>query len=275
LVWLVNNDAVVEPQTLSLLVAAMQADPRVGMCSPVIRYLEGGKVEDAGTVFDLETATELATDDLEVARRWQAQHPDKFAIFGTALLLSRALVERVGLLDEDFFAYWEDTDLSIRSNLAGFRNRTVFEANVFHAKTPPEVSETGRKPHFYYYMARNELLLLRKHLRGALRLKALLWSIRRTLRRLNRRRDDPRVMDACLAGLWDGILRRTGEYRPDRRMPQPWRGLLLRALDAWGGPGGRAAARPAAEPGRGAVDGPPPSRPAGPGDGPRTLPPSE
>ena len=79
------------------------------------------------------------------------------------MLIRRALVEAVGHFDEQFFAYWEDVDYSLRSIRAGYHNIVVSENEVRHA---PGIHETGlsaKPPHFFYYMARNELLLTRKH----------------------------------------------------------------------------------------------------------------
>lgn len=232
-VWLLNNDAIAEPKTLAQLIGAMQANPTLGMTSPVLRYPEDSSIEYAAGYFDLGTATHRITCDLDEARLWQGEHADRISLVGTALLIRASLIRALGPLDESLFAYWEDTDLSIRANAAGFRNLAVLDANVFHVKTPPEISERGRQPHFYYYMTRNELLLWRKHLSGALRLKASLWSVLRALPKIDRRADDPRVGEACLAGLWDGLTGRTGEYHPSRRMPEPWKALLYRTRRVW------------------------------------------
>lgn len=228
-VWLLNNDAVTEPDTLSRLVAAMQTRPDAGMASPVIRYSGAGTIEYAAGWFDPDRAAHAVTSDLGEARDWLTRYPDRISLFGTALLLSRRLIETVGLLDEALFAYWEDTDLSIRANAAGLRNIAVLDADVFHVKTDPSISESSRKPHFYYYMTRNEILLARKHISGVLRIKSLLWSTRRALLKIDLRPDEPAVADALLAGLWDGVIGKSGEYTPARRMPQPFRSLVLGA----------------------------------------------
>lgn len=224
-VWLLNNDAMTEPDTLKLLVAAMQAHPRIGMASPIIRYYPGGQIEYAGEMIDIDVPACAGTIDIEQAREWQETRPERMVLFGTALLVSKKLINVVGLFDEKLFAYWEDTDMSIRANMAGFRNITVFDACVYHVKpshTVPALDE-HRKPHFYYYITRNEFLLWRKHVSLRVRLRASMWSIARAVNKINRLQGNDLACDACLLGIWHGLTNRTGPYISSRRINQPWR----------------------------------------------------
>ena len=72
---------------------------------------------------DLANCLIESTIDREAGRDMQARFPDRFILVGTGMLVRRALIERIGLLDDRLFAYYEDTDYSIRCMLAGFRNR--------------------------------------------------------------------------------------------------------------------------------------------------------
>jgi len=145
------------------------------------------------------------------------------------LLIRRALVEAVGHFDEQFFAYWEDVDYSLRSIRAGYHNIVVSEDEVRHA---PGIHETGlsaKPPHFFYYMARNELLLTRKHVGWWAGRRPLWWAIRRALGRTSELNDYPAAIDAIFYGLFDGLTFRRGAFDPARRLPRPVRRLLLAA----------------------------------------------
>ena len=104
-VWLVNNDARVAPDALSRLVAAMEADPHLGLASPMIRNLDrdaapdfcGGRFTTAPLVFHM-------TADAAEGQAWQRSDPDRIWLTGTALLIRRALAERIGGFDEALFA---------------------------------------------------------------------------------------------------------------------------------------------------------------------------
>jgi GT2 family glycosyltransferase len=86
---------------------------------------------------------------------------------GCALLMSRQLVDEVGLFDEVFFAYWEDADLCLRVRRAGYHNLCATDTHVIHKSG----ATTGRRPGFnlaqLYLVCRGQALMARKHARGA------------------------------------------------------------------------------------------------------------
>ena len=224
-VWLLNNDTTFEPNTLSLLIDAMQEDSRLGMTSPVIRYHPSNDIEHAGEIIDIETATFTGFSKLEQARKWQETNPERVVLFGTALLIRSELITKIGFFDEDFFAYWEDYDMSIRSNLAGYRNAVVFDTCIYHVK-PSHLNpqhEEARKPYFYYYMTRNEFILWRKHAKLHMQLKTAIWATLRVLKKTYRLKKHIKLSEACILGLWHGLSGRAGAYDPAWRIREPLR----------------------------------------------------
>jgi len=84
------------------------------------------------------------------------------SLCGCSMLLSRAAIEETGAFDEDFFMYFEDTELSWRLRKAEYRLVYQPESVVrhFHASTSVEWS-----PLFNFLVARNRILMLLKHAR--------------------------------------------------------------------------------------------------------------
>jgi len=114
--WLLNNDTVVEPDTLSKLVDAAEKFPDIGLVSPVIYYYdEPDKVQFCGSYVDWGNSTILyaAIKDAQVSDEFQCG--ENVCLWGTALLINKHVVEKVGYLMEKYFAYWEDTEYSIRA----------------------------------------------------------------------------------------------------------------------------------------------------------------
>jgi len=223
-VWLLNSDALAGPDVLASLVALAEADPAVGIVTPLIRdNPQAAGCEFAGALADFRACSIESTDDPATGRQWQERFPDRFVVVGTAMLLRRRLIETIGLLDERMFAYAEDTDYAIRSLRAGFANRIDFATEVYH-QAKPDI----RQPHGYYYMNRNAVLLWRKHAGAVGGWRAMAAVANRTLRDVERFAGHERQADAALAGLWDGIRGVTGPYDPDRRMPRPLAALLKR-----------------------------------------------
>jgi GT2 family glycosyltransferase len=141
--------------------------------------------------------------------------------------------KKIGVLNDRILAYWEDTDYSIRSALAGFINITVLETSIFHPSKSTITSPNDVKPHYYYFMARNEILMWRTFCRPLQTLKAVLWVFRRQLLQIQRMPDNVAGLDAVLAGLWDGCRGVGGDYNPKRRMPFPLRHILARHPRFW------------------------------------------
>ncbi len=228
-IWLFNSDATAPPDTLRTLVSAAEAEPRAGLLAPLVReILPPHPMTNLGGRFDHDALVYSCTDNVETAMDWHTRFPDQVVVMGTALLIRRAVVERIGHFDETLFAYWEDVDYSIRSSAAGFVNRLVTETALLHPAKYPYERPNSVSPHFHYYMFRNEILLLRKHGTGIRALKALRWSTLQQLRNIERLQNDKSAVQAALAGIWDGWLSRGGPYSPDRRMPQPLRATMAR-----------------------------------------------
>lgn len=228
-VWLFNNDAEAEPDALATLVACCEANATIGLASPVVREAEDPlRIQFAGGVFDLTLPVYRPAYTIARGAEWQSTLPERIALHGTALLVRRRLYETIGGLDDDFFAYWEDIDYSIRSAEAGFRNVTAFDTAIYHGSKPTELAPEIVRPHYYYYVTRNELLMWRKRTPGARFRKAALWVLARQLRQIMRMPGYRAGVEAVLAGLWDGWRGVGGSWQPVRRMPLPLRWLLGR-----------------------------------------------
>lgn len=213
-VWLLNDDTTVAPDALQALMAEAQASPGVGFFGPMVYMLDDPhRILSAGGVF---------------ADRWQPQHRgigqlDQGQLAGTsevdylsgcALLVSRKAIEALGMLDEDFFAYYEDVDWCYRAKQAGFGVLFVPKARVWH---PDTTRRDVNSPLVTYYMSRNHLLFAQKHRLGTLvmlseaityLLRVINWSIRPKWRHKRAQRD------ALLCALLDLGLKRFG--RSDR-----------------------------------------------------------
>lgn len=225
-VWLLNNDTLVAPDCLSELVRAAQANTNVGLLSPVLYHRDRPEqIQHRGSRYAIDPPKVEQAPDLDTVLVWQQEDARRCILWGTALLVPAATLEHVGYLDERFFAYAEDTDYSIRCGKAGLAKLLVPEAKVWHAW-----NDGTRRPHYYYYMMRNELLLWFKHAHAKDQPRLVYWHYLRArdqIVRLGTARDQ---VEACISGFWDGVFRRKGAYGSHRRSPTLLRKLLLRSL---------------------------------------------
>lgn len=157
---LLNNDTEVAPDFLRRMVEVAEADPRVGMVGPTIYYYDHPEVIwSAGGAIDWRWGRTWMVGLDEPDRGQFGTEPRAVDfVTGCAMLVRREVMERVGLLDERFFLYYEEVEWCVRARRAGFAVLHVPTARIWH-KIPAD----GRSdsPRVHYYMSRNRLLFLR------------------------------------------------------------------------------------------------------------------
>jgi GT2 family glycosyltransferase len=128
-----NNDAVADKDWLKTLVEYMDRHVRFGMAAPKILTADGKKIDSTGdflTVWGLPYPRGRGESDVDA---YDDRPAEVFAASGGASLYRVKMLREVGLFDEDFFAYYEDVDLSFRAQLAGWEAAYVPGAVVRHA----------------------------------------------------------------------------------------------------------------------------------------------
>jgi N-acetylglucosaminyl-diphospho-decaprenol L-rhamnosyltransferase len=171
-VALVNNDAFVEPAWLAPLVAELEADARVGAANSLLLF--DGRAPDTVNNAGNEVLTSgygrdrgFGSTDLDA----YAVPVDLFAWCAAAVLLRPTYLADVGLFDERFFLYYEDTDLSWRGQLRGWRYRYVPASRVRHVHSATVGAGSDRHR---FYAERNRLVMLVKNAPRPLAARAVL-----------------------------------------------------------------------------------------------------
>lgn len=130
---LLNNDTTVEPEFLTTLVSAAQADPRIGVIGPLINYYDPkDRVWFAGGRLSLTWGFSWHVGNRATDRGQYRGCIDEDFQTGAAMMISRRVLDEVGLLDEGLFIYFEDTDLSVRARKAGHRVVCCRDARIHH-----------------------------------------------------------------------------------------------------------------------------------------------
>ncbi|GIG39601.1 glycosyl transferase [Cellulomonas phragmiteti] len=250
-VVLVNNDAVVAPDAVRALVRALDDAPDdvAAMAATVLlaaRFRAAGPDEQdaAGVVHGPDgrwvpdpegavrlvnsTGNEVRTDGFGQDRGWLADHarhapgPDVFGFSGAAAVLRTSALRDVGLFDESFFMYYEDTDLSWRLRLAGYRVEHCPGAVVEHV----HAASAGEGSDFFrFHDARNRLALLTKDATARTALRALARYVVTTASLAVRRRrwDLVRTRVRALASygcMLPGLLRERRRVGRAARVPR-------------------------------------------------------
>lgn len=206
-VFLLNNDTEIPPGLLDVLVPEAESLPRLGILSPELRYdHEPDRIWFRGSYrhpLTLEATDFGPLGPRRIRRQDSARAVDY--LFGTAMLIPNQALQAVGLFDESFFMYYEDMDLSIRMQRAGYRLYSTTRTALTHqvAASTDEHSDFR-----YYHKARSSVIFFRKHAGWLRRLLVIIpyrtGSMISTVTRLASKGEWATVR-AYLRGLGDGL----------------------------------------------------------------------
>lgn len=219
-ICILNNDVTVAPDFLEPLLSVLETNPTIGVVTPLLAEMDrpeqiwalGASVNQRnGTVERLHAGEDVS--------QWRGQ--PSFAVdaaSGAALLVKREVFETVGLMDKDFFLYYEETDWCLQVQRAGYRIMAIPDSVVLH-KVSAALGETS--PVIDYYMLRNHLRFVARHWSGWARWRLLGSIVLRNLATIAAYTIKPhggkRIpnRNARLLALRDTLLGHWGKMRPD------------------------------------------------------------
>jgi GT2 family glycosyltransferase len=226
--FLLNNDTLLAPDCLEHLVTCLQTRSDVGAVTAKLYYAhtyerETQRIWSVGNrLHPLWLERTNGGDDQLDDGRWESVLEIDFVPF-CGVLLRREVIEQVGLLDEQFFLYYEDMDYCLRLRRAGFQLLLCPAAKIWHDVS---TSSGGRdSPLKRYWLAQSSGRYFRKHGRGWRMLLILPFRLGSALKTsagyLRRHRWQ------LLRAHWNGLL--TGWWTGQAVAPPPaW---LTRSLD--------------------------------------------
>lgn len=166
-VLLLNNDTIVQQDFLGPLVAYAKSSSGVGVVAPLICYAdEPDRVWFAGA----KSALGLGYFEHQYLNKRRDQVPkEPFVsdyVTGCCMLISATLIKSIGMLDERFFAYFEDADFCLRAQYKGYDVVCVPGSIIWHkesSSTRKNLNEGTTSPLKHYLIARNRIVMIVKH----------------------------------------------------------------------------------------------------------------
>lgn len=161
---LLNNDTIVEINTLVRLIEVASSNNRIGILGPKIYFAKGfefhqgrykknelGKVIwYAGGLIDWRNVLGVHRGVDEVDEGQYDKQEEVEFVSGCCMFIKREVFKKIGLLDERFFLYFEDLDFCLRAKKVGFRIVYVPEAVIWH-KNAATVGGSGSDRQRYHY----------------------------------------------------------------------------------------------------------------------------
>ena len=165
--FFINNDVILKPQTSDIrhLISRLETDDKIGAVCPKIRFAWGDKpIQFAGyTPLSRYTMRNRSIGFGEKDKgQYDTAHSTPYA-HGAAMMAKREALEKVGLMPECYFLYYEELDWSMMFTRAGYSIWYEPACTIYHK----ESQATGQNsPLKTYYLTRNRLLFVKRNIKG-------------------------------------------------------------------------------------------------------------
>lgn len=163
LLFILNNDTVVDPNILNDFVSGFAKEPNAGILgAKIFLYSERNKFDHLGGNWNKKTSSFdlVGNREIDDGTSWESMQ-DLDYVCGAGFMIRKEVILSIGMLEPKFFLYWEDADFCFRTRRAGFRVMTCPPAKLWHKVSS---SFVGGKTHISYFYWRNRLLWMERNL---------------------------------------------------------------------------------------------------------------
>ena len=158
-VLLLNNDTVVDPEFLGNLVYSAETHTKAGIVGPKIYFYDSTRIQSCGGKISLFRGIVYGQNKYQNDSNQSNATINTEFLSGCAMLIKRRVFENVGLFDVLYFAYYEDTDLCVRTKSAGYDLLCVQSSRIWHkGSQSSKVNKFG-----LYYGTRNMIKFEKKY----------------------------------------------------------------------------------------------------------------
>ena len=164
-IFLINNDTIFKDFNVQALIDRLESSDKIGIVCPKIRFAwDNNPIQYAGytPLSRITVRNEAIGFGEEDKRQYEIAHPTPYA-HGASMLIKREAINKVGLMPECFFLYYEELDWSMMFTRAGYQIWYEPACTIYHK----ESQTTGlNSPLRTYYITRNRLLLVKRNYSG-------------------------------------------------------------------------------------------------------------
>ena len=163
--FLINNDTYFEDFNVQAVIDRLDSDPTIGIVCPKIKFAWSPQpIQFAGytPLSKITIRNQAIGFGEEDHGQYETAHPTPYA-HGAAMLIKREALNKVGLMPECYFLYYEELDWSMMFKRAGYQIWYEPKCTIYHK----ESQATGQNsPLRTYYITRNRLRLVKRNYQG-------------------------------------------------------------------------------------------------------------
>ena len=174
--FFINNDTIFKDFNIQALINRLESSPTIGVVCPKIRFAWGSNpIQFTGftPLSPITVRNQAIGFGEEDQGQYETPHTTPYA-HGAAMMIKREAIDKVGLMPECFFLYYEELDWSMMFTRAGYEIWYEPQCTIYHK----ESQATGQNsPLRTYYIVRNRLLLVKRNWVGATKYLAYIYLL--------------------------------------------------------------------------------------------------
>lgn len=214
--WLLNNDTIADKNSLDHLMKYAVERHYAGILGSKIYYYNTKNIWFAGGNINRKTGkgSSIGRNEEDTGQFDDVSTCDY--ITGCSLLIKKEVIESIGLLEDGFFLYYEDTDWCLRARLSGWDCLYIPQSVIEH-KVGASTEEGYSSPFLTYYNLRNRFIMTKRNKGYFSRTGPLLFLLRMGIASIyfaiiRKDRKIERIRYALL-GMFDGLFSKLGKHK--------------------------------------------------------------
>ncbi len=174
--FMINNDTAVPAGVIDRLVDALASDSRIGLVCPKVKYFDNKNIIQYAGQTKMSTFG-MRTFIIGYGEKDNGQYDkseETYYVHGAAMMTRRDVVDKVGMMHEAYFLYYEELDWCDHIRKAGYKIMYVHDALIYHKES---LSTGKNSPLKTYYLNRNRMIFLRRNRSGITRFVAVMYLL--------------------------------------------------------------------------------------------------
>ena len=171
-IMLLNNDTIVPKNFMPPLLTTRRSNSQIAAVQPKIMFADKpDKIWSGGGIYNslIASTTTIGYDQLDTEKYNKPTYLDWLT--GCCILIKAEIISEVGLLNNHFFAYYEDVDWSLRIRKLGYLLAYNPSVPIYHkagasSKTKSKTTDGFLSPFVHFLNTRNHIFLVRLHAKG-------------------------------------------------------------------------------------------------------------
>ncbi len=161
--WLLNNDTVVDENSLPAMIQEMESDKLYAFVGSVIHYYDNRNIIQCfggGRIYPLLGKSRLYLKNKNIDETNEADIDKLDYLMGASLLIRSEIIDRVGYMSEEFFMYSEEANWILRSRKNGWKFSVAKGSHIYHKDS---ASTSGKRHLYHFYRNRSAIIFSKIH----------------------------------------------------------------------------------------------------------------